>query len=85
MITMLLQQLFLVKSSLRMKIFVTLLLVILSSEVPDDLVFGQAPSFSWRESVSVYLELSSRQLLSLNQKKMISSSFQISQKAKHAS
>ena len=47
-ISLWLVQLFFAKASLLMESFVVLFLVI-SWEIPDDLVFGWAPSFSWRE------------------------------------
>ena len=45
---------FLVKVSLLIKSFVILLFV-MSPEIPDDLIFGRVPSFSWREFVSTCL------------------------------
>ena len=63
------------------------LLLVLSSEVPDDLVFGRAPSFCVHDLVvathfwvpdqrTQYPEVSSPQLQSLNLKRMKSSSLQ---------
>ena len=50
-IPLLLQLLLLVKASLLMRSFLILLFLI-SLETPVGLIFFQAPSFSWRESVS---------------------------------
>ena len=58
MIPLLLLHPFFAKALLMLKSFVVLFQKI-SSEVPEDLVCGRAPSFCWRESVSM-LSLSRR-------------------------